>query len=396
MTRLRRWGLRVLPLLLLGVLGGALLAEAAREISDPGNSDSIALSAGAHLAATDPHHLYDPAAQIHMEASLLHIPAQDRFLATFTNLAAGAAMLSPLARFDLRTGSAALAAGSVVLFALAMLLMLRLARGVEPRELRLSLALAAVLCIPAVDAIIQWDSLLTAALLGCALLAEHRRPIAAGALLSVLVLKPQVMWLAVPALIAARSWRLLAACLAGACAWVGASVAITGPGGLAALARLMLHQYVGETGRSVGVPSLVADVAGGGAGFVVAGLLGIVVTAVLLARGGALRGRPVEALAAGVTLSLLCAPHVNPQDLMLLALPLAVLARRSALQALGFALAVSAASVLQLSLPEAMRHLEPFVLAAVTASVVRLVLSPWRAPQMGASLAQRVHSQMST
>jgi len=52
------------------------------------------------------------------------------------------------------------------------------------------------------------DSLMTVALLGSVLLAERRKYGWAGVLLATLILKPQVLWLVVPALIAARSWRL--------------------------------------------------------------------------------------------------------------------------------------------------------------------------------------------
>jgi Glycosyltransferase family 87 len=374
MTRRLAWTLALIALV--AVLGAALLSEAQREVNDPGNSDSIAFIAGAHLVLDDPRHLYDPQAQTRVEADLLRIPVGERFLSTYTNIAAGAALLSPLAGYDLRTASALFASGSLLLFAFALMLMLRLLEPLRPRPLRALIAVAAVFCIPAADAIIQWDSLLTVAVLASALLAERRRCAWAGLLLSLLVLKPQVVWLVVPALVAARSWRYLAAFLIGAAGWLTVSVAISGASGLSSLAQLVLRQHVGEAGWSVGAPSLIASLTHSGTlGFVAGAGLGLLATLLLLQRRELLCGRPLAALAIGVPLSLLCSPHVNPQDLMLLALPIAFMARTKPRFALGLALSESAAAGIQLLLPPGARHLYPLLLLATVAAVARLFLS---------------------
>ena len=55
---------------------------------------------------------------------------------------------------------------STLLFALALLLEFRWLAPVSSRPVQLAIAVAAVMNIPAVEAIVQWDSLMTVALLG--------------------------------------------------------------------------------------------------------------------------------------------------------------------------------------------------------------------------------------
>lgn len=356
---------------LFALLCGAVVSETAREIGDPGNSDSIAFAAAARLVIDDPHHLYDARKQSAVEASLLHIPRSAGFIAPFNNLAAGAVLLSPLARLSLSEGSAAFALVSLVLFAASLLLMLRLLGRTVSRSMALLIAGGSVLCVPAIDAVIQLDSLLSVALLASALLAERRRFVVAGIVLAALVLKPQVVWLVVPALAAAGLWRYLGGFIIGAAAWLTASVVITGPGGLAGLVGLIAKAHISETSETADLPSLLAGIAGGATGYVLAGVLALVATALLWWKRDLLRGRPLATLAIGIPLSLLCAPHVSPEDLMLLTVTFAFLARSSAVVALLEALALSGAAVLQLAMPSNARHLFPLALALATATVWR-------------------------
>lgn len=363
-------------LALLAVLSAFLAVEAHREVVDPGDSDSIAFATGARLVLSDPQHLYAPLAQERVEASLLHIPPSDHFLAPFTNLAAGALILSPLSSVDLATGTAFAAILSTMLFAFALLLARRLLAPVPSPPLRLAIAAAAVLCIPAVEAVVQWDSLLTVALLGSVLLAERRSYGWAGLLLATLVLKPQVVWLVVPALVAARSWRYLGGLVLGCAVWLAVSVFIARPAALLALAQLIFSSYPGQADIGVGIPSLISAATGnGGIAFIAAGVLGVIAAAGLLLRRDLLRGRPIAAVAVGVSLSLLCSPHVSLEDLMLLTVPVAFIARRWPKVALCEALAISAVELVQLQFPVGDRHFQPLVLAIVTASAV-LALVP--------------------
>jgi hypothetical protein len=314
----------------------------------------IAFAAGANLVLSDPQHLYDQTSQERVETGLLHIPTSSGFIDPFTNVAAGALLLSPLARVNLVAGSEVEALLSVVFIAGALLLALRLLSPVASRPLRLLIATSAVLSLPAVSAVIQWDSLMAVALLGSVVVAERRHYVWAGVLLATLVLKPQVVWLVVPALIAAGSWRYLGGLLLGAAGWIGVSLLAAGPHALVALSQLIAQTYPGQAGNSVGLPSLVSDVTGSGSlGFGVAAGLGVLASVLLLWRRHVLRDRPVVAVALGTALSLLCAPHVSAEDLMLAALPVVVLARRWPLLALAEALAFSVLEFAQLQLPPA-------------------------------------------
>lgn len=359
-------------LVLFAVLGAATASEATREIGDPGDSDSIAFAAAARLVIDDPNHLYDPQAQSAVETSLLNIPRSSGFIAPFYNIAAAAVVLSPLARLSLSQGSVAFALASLVLFAASLLLVLRMLRSV-PTSTALLIATASVLSVPAIDAIIQFDSLLCVALLASALLAERRMYLLAGVALATLVLKPQVAWLVLPALAAAGLWRYLIGFVLGAAAWLGASIAIAGPGGLVALLQLIARARIAENGVNADLPAVVSAMSGGTAGFIAAGAFAVVAVALLWWKRELLRGRPMAALAIGIPLSLLCAPHVSPQDLMLLTVTFAFLARRWALVALLEALALSAAAMVQLAMPMNARHLFPLVLLLVTATTARAV-----------------------
>jgi Glycosyltransferase family 87 len=361
-------------LALVAVLGTTLIMEAHREVTDPGDSDAIALVAGGHLVVSNPTNMYSPVAQERTEASLLNIPVRDHFIAPFTNIAAGALLLSPLAHTNLWVAAEMSVFASTLLFALALLLAFRLLAPVPTRSLQLAIAVATVLNIPAVEAIVQWDSLMTVALLGSVLLARRRQYGWAGLLLATLILKPQVLWLVVPALIAARSWRYLAGLLAGSAAWIAVSVVITRPPGFAAFLNLVATTYPGQTDRSIGLPSLVSAVTGSGhAGFIAAGCLGAIAVAVIISLRGVLRGQPVAAVAVGLVLSLLCSPHVTTEDFMLIALPIALIARRWPLLALGEAVAISVVEIVQLQLPTGVQHLQPFVLAAIAITTLLAV-----------------------
>jgi len=361
-------------LVLLVVLGAALVMEAHREIADPGDSDAIAFVTGAHLVISDPHHLYSVQAQERVEAALLNIPPADHFLNPYPNLAVGALILSPLGRADLRTATAIAVLISTLLFAVAVLLALRALVPVRSRPVQIAIAIAAVLCIPAVEAIFQWDSLMTVALLGSVLLAERRRYGWAGLLLATLILKPQVLWLVIPALVAARSWRLLGGLLVASAGWTAVSLAITGPQALVALTKLVAGNYPGQSDSSIGLPSLISAATGSGElGFIGAACLGAIVTGGLLWRGQMLRGQPVAAIAVGLVLSLLCSPHVTTEDFMLIVVPVALIARRWPMLALAESVAISTVEIIQLHLPTGAQHLQPFLLAVIAGSTLLAV-----------------------
>jgi hypothetical protein len=122
------------------------------------------------------------------------------------------------------------------------LIVLRLLPSDLGWDRRTLLVVLGVGSLPAMSAIAQWDSLmLLATLLAFLLLREapsstasparHRslRRLGAGLLLSLLLLKPQVAWLLVPALLAARSWRVLAGFVLGGAANLASGMLTVGP-----------------------------------------------------------------------------------------------------------------------------------------------------------------------
>jgi hypothetical protein len=366
----------VAAVVVVAILATLLVLEVHREVSDPGNSDFIAFATGARLVTSDPQHLYSAQAQASLQAVLLHIPPSGGFLAFYANLPAGALVLSPLAPLDLHTGAAVAAIVSLLLFGGSLVLAMRLLEGIMSRPLRALIAVSSVFSVPAIDAVVQWDSLLTCAALVSVLLALRKRHLMAGIVLATLVLKPQTVWLVLPALAAAQSWRYLGGFVLGAAAWVGASIAIAGAGSLVAMMQLTARQEVADASRSIGIPSLVAATTGSGAaGFVAAAILGVGATVLIIATGRRwLRGRPIVAVALGIPLSLLCAPHVSAQDVMVAAPTLLLVARRRPVVAATEALAFSAVGLIQQAVWLPARHLQPLVLLIVAATAAAVLL----------------------
>jgi hypothetical protein len=257
----------------------------------------------------------------------------------------------------------------------AVLLAERLLPRAWPGGMRAVVALGALVSLPAVTAIglAQWAPVLAAAALGSVALLRRDRAVAAGLLLSVLLVKPQTVWLVLPALAVARSWRVLLGVAAGAGVWLVTGLMLVGPAQMLQLPRLILERHVDEASRTAGLPGLVSDVAGSGAAaFVAAVVLGLLAVVFAVRMRGVLRGRPAVALALGVAASLAFAPHVFPDDLMLLAVCAVVWAPVAPRAAIASVLSVSVAYQLDGWLPAALAHLTPL---AVLGVVVGMVLS---------------------
>jgi hypothetical protein len=158
-------------------------------------------------------------------------------------------------------------------------------------------------------------------LVGCWALLRQGSPVAAGAALVLIVLKPQGAFLVPPALLAAGYLRSVAAWAVGAAILAVASLAAIGPDGAAAWLQAMHVMTV----DSFYLRYSIADLAGGGwAGWAARGaVVAAALVAAWLARG---RG-PEVPLAAGVAASLLLSPHTTPGDFVLLLLPVWLLLR---------------------------------------------------------------------
>ena len=152
--------------------------------------------------------------------------------------------------------------------------------------------------------------LVAAAVLVAWRLVKEDREIAAGLVLSVLVLKPNTALLVPFALLAAGRWRTFVACAAASGVIAGLSLLAVGFDGVG--------DYVGSLSRLPGGASALTL----GGAFGLSGMAAIVVRAgiVLAALTAAFtqRGRPGMAMAIGAIASLLTAPYLHNSDLCLL------------------------------------------------------------------------------
>ena len=367
----------LLPLLIAAVLvvSGALVRGAVREGGDPGNSDAIALVTGGRILSSGSTCLYCESSQRQEEASLLHLRADQQFLNPFTNAPLAAWVLRPLSGLDLKQETTVLVALSLVALGLAALVLLRLAPAHWDAQRRGWFLVASAGLLPAADAVVQWDFLMLLAGAAALLAIIRNKPLAAGLLLSVLLIKPQVVWLAVPLLLIGRHWRILGGLSAGALVWVGTGLLIVGPTQLAGWPRLILARHVGEATSTVGIPGLVGAVTDSGqVAFALSALIAVLLLPIAWAFRSGLRRDPAGAIALGIALSLLVAPHVWRHDLLLLGLPLALCARRHLSSAVWAAIAIDVAFVVDGMVPSALAHVETaaaIVVAIMVASSLR-------------------------
>jgi hypothetical protein len=249
---------------------------------------------------------------------------------------------------------------------------------------------------------------LPALLLACAYLAmRRRRPAIAGAALAVAALagKPHLfLGIAVWTLF----WgdrRLIAGAVTGAAAALLASLAAVGSGGLGGFVSALLSGRSDFPNAQESVAGLFSAWTGGGLPATVltalATLAALAVVAVAARRGGTGRMTLESSLAIAAILSLVCAPHLYPHDLALLAPVFAWMtivavtaapSRRPATvrpeltlvavwAVVSASLAVDAAGIL----PVRAGSLGPFALAAAALAVAvcasrRLEVSPLRSP----------------
>lgn len=212
----------------------------------------------------------------------------------------------------------------------------------------------------------QVDGLLVLfAAAGAVMLASGRRW-GAGLLLSLLLLKPQTVWLLPFALLLIGEWRVVAGMAIGGACLGAASLGLVGPPGIGQWLSL-LGARGPALATSDGLPGAIASLAGNGAGFAAAAVLGVAACAWVWSRRRSLTTRPLDVLALGVAVSLLFAPHVYGYDLIMVAVPLAILARRSLPAALLAALLLNATYLVDTYFIYAGPHLEALALCVIVA-----------------------------
>ena len=340
-------------------------------------ADYVSFATGARILASGSTCLYCVPAQEHAQASVLGYwpPASwTGFPHIYVNPPLAAWLLQPVAALPLASGLGVFVVASVAaLFAAARVLERRLPRSL-PEDRRRLLLIAATASLPAATAVMlgQWDPFILLATAGALWALESRRPVTAGLLLSVLLVKPQLVWLLLPLLVAARAWRLAAGFSLGAIAWLASSLLLVGPRQLAQVVSLVRTHQTDEGPLSAGLPALAGHL-GGDAVLVAAALCAAAALAVTWRQRALLRrSAPAVTVSLGTCASMVCAPHVFSDDLLLLAVPLVVLATRWHHAAIAAAIGLSAAFILD----EWVVHLGPrwaeaAVVLAVAACLVR-------------------------
>jgi hypothetical protein len=186
------------------------------------------------------------------------------------------------------------------------------------------------------------NAFLTTALFGAAILAWDRRPLLAGVLIGLLTIKPQLGLLIPLALIVSGRWRVIASACATALGLALTALAVFGFGtwrgwlAVSPLARRALEEdWVGADKMQSAFAAVRLLHGSLGLAYAVQAAVAVTAAAILVQvmRPRAADPLAPDALAQGAALataSLLASPFMLDYDLMLLALPLAWLAREQA------------------------------------------------------------------
>lgn len=334
----------------------------------PLGTDYVAMLTGARVLANGGC-LYCHAAQLQAQGVLLGHPpaAYDAFLET----PLVALAYRPLLALPAAAGFGVFLAGSALCVGLAAaLLWRRMGLAVHGTRGALLLALALV-SVPAAwnYRLGQIDALLVLPLAaGTVLLAADRR-FAAGVLLSLLLLKPQTIWLLPVALLVVGEWRVVVGMAVGAACLAGGSLWLVGPGGIGQWLSLL-----GSEGPAVatsnGLPGAIASLGGNGTGFAAAAVLGVVACAWMCWQRRIFTGRSLQVLALGIAASLLLAPHVYAYDLIVAVVPLVVLAQRNLAAAVAAAVLLNAAHLVDTFFIISGPHVAALALCVIVALLI--------------------------
>jgi hypothetical protein len=376
---------------LVALLLGNVVSEIARgvwNVSAGGASDWLPFMAAARLLAHGSHCLYCAAPIAAQETAIMGHPvtwllgtltfAGGRY-APFLNPPLAALLVLPLALLPAPLGFALFALASVAAIAISHRV-LTSGLGCPPYPTALAL-----LAVPGVLglALGQWAALLTLALV-LALRVLPRRPVLAGLLLSLLLIKPQYLWL-VPVMLAVTGrWRALAGLAVGGALMAASSLALVGPAQSAAWLSDALTAGSDQLTMTFGLPGLLAAPFGAPAAYLAFALGGTAVIAGGLRWRARLAARPELALAAFACLSLVVAPHVLVQDYLVLAPALALSARLRPRLAAAAALGLSAIFLGDLHVGSLGAVVGFLTLAGASAvPVATLVHGPWVPPTGG-------------
>jgi alpha-1,2-mannosyltransferase len=365
---------------------GNVLAEVLRSLRDAYNTDfSSSFYAAADMLRRGNDAIYcSSCLQSHAEQLFHTGPAVFSF--QYDNPPLGAWLLQPLTYL---TPQAALAcfllASLIAVGAAAWLLRSHITH--DPRRLLIAVLAFASLPAAMTFAYGQWDGFLVLAAAGAYVALGRDRQFLAGLLIAVLLFKPQLVWL-VPIVVAiAGSWRILLGIVAGGAVWAGSSVAILGWSDTLLWLRQISPNIVARTGSSL--PHMLVSFGAASAVVVAASATLAMSTTVglLIARSRLRSLTGQQRLSLGLLVSMLAAPHLLSYDLIVLA-PLIILwAVDHERHALIATLALSAAFLIDLTLPLSWAIVEAPALLAVGAYYCHDLLTSRWARQAPAELA---------
>jgi hypothetical protein len=356
---------------------GNMVAEPLRALRDARDTDYASFVSAARILAAGSRDLYSLATQHAAEAAYLGFTPPPSVANAFLNPAPAALALVPLTGLSRTAGLAIFLSAAFLCVAISLLLVLRhLLTPVRPARLRAVIGVATVCSLPAgmTLALGQWDPfILVAETLGLIWIAQRRRQFWAGLLISVVILKPQLGVLIPIFLLASGQWRALGGMVAGGALWLAGSFAILGSH-LADWPRLIIENDSATTIQTLGLPGLAGMFSGSTR---VSELTWLLVTAAAVACAFRWRGRltasPTGAVALGMGASLVVAPHLWSDDLILFALPLVWWARTHPQRALITSIVLSATWGVDVAIgPITGPHLETFV---ILGAVIALALS---------------------
>ena len=270
------------------------------------------------------------------------------FPVPFVNPAILAWLIQPIALLPLQTGTDLFVGLNVAAMAVSAAILTRRARPHLGGPLAAGLVITAVFSLEAGTGILLGQSdglLLLAAILAIEAL-DRGRPAIAGLLLTPLLLKPQLIWLVPPVLIAAWQWRMLGALSVGAVVVLAGSIAVAGPAHLLdAVGLVTAPSYAHLDLQSNSIPTLVArPVGSNAAAWAVALILAAGAMAAMAMLRTTIRSHVVPAVAIALGLSVLLSPHLGDYSLMMLAVPVGVLAPRAPGLVVALVAAYTAAS----------------------------------------------------
>jgi glycosyl transferase family 87 len=319
------------------------VAFALHGVANPLGTDYLATVTGAQLMASPGACLYCLGDQIRVQADLLHQPigTPDAFFGP----PAIALIARPFLYMSASSGFAIFLLLSLVAVVAACRMSWHLLDGFQTvRWSSVALIGASVISLPAAWNywLGQWDALLLLPAFGGAVLIARGRPLAAGVLLSLLLMKPQTVWLLPLILVFAGQWRLLGGMAVGAALWVATSLLLVPAGQLALWPAYVLAQAPAVS-ASIGFPGLISLLSGSQIGFPVALVSASTACAAAFLARKRLRHSPLLALALGLVLSFVCAPHIFAYDLIIISVPLIILAMGNLEAALLCTLSLNAA-----------------------------------------------------